>query len=341
MGFFDEQQFDTLRIEQMVFHLVGPKADQFVRLEAIDPGRFANFFLERIGSVNSGTPYEFTDASSTRERLSRIAANPSCFQIETEKLAEDFQREHAGAASAGAFLVFQLKAGAEEFFALLKYDDEMVLTYDMQDIGNGRKRVNLDSVERTFVQNRDALQKSAIVRLTETGGYLRVLDRRNQQKVARYFENFLQAKPVHGDAELTEKLVSVVKKLIRENKDLVSPAVYSENHRRCYQAAVAGGRLDVDDQKRFLEMVVGHPLADENPLVKKFRSALKRERIENAPITLNPERIRQPNMTQYITTNNIRIRVPNDMRRAIEIQDARIIINDKVENTYDDTEEHT
>ena len=61
-----------------------------------------------------------------------------------ETLAEDFQRQHGGAAARGAFLVFVLSLGAESFFALLKYDDETVLTYAMQDGRQGRKRVKLD-----------------------------------------------------------------------------------------------------------------------------------------------------------------------------------------------------
>lgn len=338
MAFFDEHQLAALRIEQMVFHLVGPKAENFVRLEAIDPGPFTGFFLERIGSVNSGAPYEFTDASATRERLARISADPSRFQDESEKLADDFQREHGGATAAGAFLVFRLTAGAEEFFALLKYDDETVLTYDVEEADGGRKRVNLEALERTFVQNREALQKSALVRLTDGGGELRVLDRRNQQKVARYFEAFLAAKRLHDDADLTERLVKLTRDLIRANKDLVPPEVHREANRRCYNAAAAGGQIGVDDQKRYLEAVVGQALADDHPLVERYRAALRRERIEGAPVTLNPEKVRPPALVRYVTKNQIQIRVPNDMEQVVEVKDDMIIIHDPLEDRYDDTE---
>ena len=81
MAFLSDEQRDDLRIEQMVFHLVGPKPENFVRLEAIDPGPFADFFLKRIRAVNAGAPYAFSDASSTRTRLARIADNPDVFQV--------------------------------------------------------------------------------------------------------------------------------------------------------------------------------------------------------------------------------------------------------------------
>lgn len=337
MAFFDEAQLSELRIEKMVFHLVGPKPENFVRLEAIDPGPFTGFFLDRIGSVNSGAPYEFSDASATRERLARISADPGRFQEESEKLADDFQQHHGGGAAAGAFLVFQLAAGTEEFFALLKYDDEKVLTYDVEEARDGRKRVSLEAIERTFVQNREALQKSALVKLTSGGGELRVLDRRNQQKVARYFETFLAAKRLHDDAQLTEKLVKLVRDLIRSNKDLVPTEVYKEVTRRTYNAAAAGGQLNAEDQKRFLEAVVGQTLADDHPLVKKFRSALRRERIEGAPVTLSPENVRPPSSVNYITKNQIKIRVPADLQQVIELKDDRIIIHDQFDYQYDDS----
>ncbi len=210
MAFFEEEQLAGMRIDRMVFHLVGPRPSDFVRLEAMDPGRFAAFFIDRIRSVNSGAEYLFSDASATRERLHRIAEDPSLFQEESEKLAEDFQHKHGGGTAAGAFLVFILSAGGSQFFALLKYDDETVLTYDVEEGDDGRKRVTLDALERTFVQNNNALQKSALIRLTDAGGDLTVFDRQNPQKVARYFEGFLDARRVHDDADLTEKLVQVI-----------------------------------------------------------------------------------------------------------------------------------
>lgn len=338
MAFFDEQQLAELSIEQMVFHLLGRGENNFVRLEAINPGQFSDFFIERIKSVNGGIPYEFSDASATRERLFRISTNPLLFQIESEKLAEDFQRRHGGSAAPGAFLVFQLRAAGEEVFALLKYDDETVLSYDVQDAQNGRSRVSLESIERTFVKNKDALQKSALIKLNEDGGQLTVLDRRNQQKIARYFEVFLDARRLHDDEELTKKLVTVVRELVRSNRELVLPEVYRDITRRTYEAALAGGRLDVDDQKRFLEAVIGQNLPDESPLVLKYKSALRKARIENTPVLLNAANVSPPSIYRYETINRIQIKVPAEMRRVVQVEEDRIIINDRLDQRYDDTE---
>jgi hypothetical protein len=336
MAFFDDAELNAMAIEHMVFHLVGPKPESFVRLEAVDPGPFAPFFLERIRLANSGVPYAFSDASSTRQRLSRMLTDPATFQEESEKLAEDFQRGHGGTTAAGAFLVFALRIGEARAFALLKSDDELVLSYEVQEGPGGRKRVSLEEIERTFVQSREALQKSALIKLTDTGGDLCVLDRRNQQKVARYFETFLNASRVHEDSALTAKLVEVTRKVIKDNPELVPPEVYREVTRRTFEAASGGGKLGVDDQKTFLEAVIGRALPNDNPLVEIFTAGLRQARIDGLPMTLDIATVSQPRSLRITTQNDIQIRVPRGLEDKIETLEDRIVIHDRLRSQRDD-----
>ncbi len=336
MPFLDDEDLAALTIERMVFHLVGPKPEHFVRLEAVAPGGHAAFFLDRIRSVMSGAQYAFTDVSPTRERLSRIAEDPDVFQAESERLAEDFQKGHVGTAARGAVLLFALRARASQIFAILKYDDELVLSYDVTEVGGGRKRVTLTELERTFVQNREALQKSAIIELTDAGGRLVVLDRRTPQKVARYFENFLHAVRVHQDGELTERLVRATRETIRANRDLVPDQVFSEVTKRTYEAARAGGAIDVDGHRKFLEAVMGQPLPDDHPILPKFEGALRRARLDGTPMTLDAASIEPPRTKRYVTRNGIQVRVPLDMLTAVEETPDGLIISDPVVTRYDD-----
>lgn len=339
MTTLDDYAQANLKIERMVFHLVGPKPENFVRLEEVKPGRFAPFFLERIQSMGGGARYEFLDASSTRTRLGRIAADPDVFQEESEKLAEDFQLQHGGSTASGAFLVFVLLADGKRLFALLKYDDETVLTYAVEEGRGGRKRVKLDAIERTFVQNRSALQKIALIELSRKGGDLIVLDRQNPQKVARYFEGFLGAKRVYDDARLTELLVNATRDVLRENPDLVPENVFNQATRRTYEAAAAGGKLDVDSHKQFLDTVMGAPLPDDHPIIEKFLNRLKRERIEGAPITLDASNVRRPSVRRMNTEKGIRISVPSELvDDLVQVLPDRVIIKDHVTENFDDTE---
>lgn len=339
MTILDSYAQSTLKVERMVFHLVGPDPSHFVRLEEVKPVRFTDFFIERIRSIGGGLRYEFTDASATQTRLARIANDDSVFQDESEKLAEDFQNKHGGSAATGAFLVFKLSANNKPFFGLFKYDDEKVLTYALEDARGGRKKVKLDAIERTFVQNRAALQKVALIELKRRGGDLIVLDRQNPQKVARYFEGFLDATRVFDDARLTELLVKVTREVVHANPELVPEDVYSNVTRRTYDAASSGGSLDVDGHKQFLDTVMGRTLPDDDPLIAKFKSALKRERIDGAPITLDASSVRPPSVRRINTQRGIHISVPSELYEdLVEIQPNRIIIKDPKKDSFDDTE---
>lgn len=337
MAFFNEELRDTLQIERMVFHIVGSHQDDCVHLEEVDPGIHRNFFIERILSVESGAQYEFSDASATKTRLQRISENAELFQEQSELLADDFQRKHGGSAAAGAFLIFVLSCGGEQSFALLKYDDETVVAYAVQDGEGGRKRVTLDAIERTFVKNRDALQKAALIRLTDNGGELVVSDRQNSPKVARYFEGFLDAIRQHTDAELTGKLVKVTRDVVRQNKDIVPEDVYKEIYRRTFSAVSNGGAIDGENQKAFLDIVFGGVLADNHEIIPKYHAALRRERIDGVPMQLDHQSVSPPRQTRYRTRQGISIKAPTELTEFIEVEENRIIINDILAAKYDES----
>ena len=338
MAFFEENLRHTLQIERMVFHIVGPNDDDFVRLQEVDPGVHRDFFVDRILSVDSGAQYLFSDASATMQRLSRVANDEDVFQAESEALASDFQRKHGGSAAAGAFLIFVLSCGGQQSFALLKYDDETVVAYDVEEGEDGRKRVTLDALEKTFVKNRNALQKAALIRLTASGGELVVSDRQNPQKVARYFESFLDAIRQHTDADLTSTLVKLTRKVVRENRDLVPDDVYREVTRRTYQAASTGGVIDGDNQKAFLDSVFGGPIPDDHAIISKFQAELRRERIDGVPLQLDHNSVSPPNVRRYKTHRGISIKAPLNLQEFITVEDDRIIINDTIANQYDESE---
>jgi hypothetical protein len=335
MAFFDDFQLEALVIERMAFHLVGPTERHFVLLDEVHPGRFADFFLDRIRSVNGGAEYTFSGDSQTRKSLRRIAADPRMFQEESENLAKEFQRLHRGTMAAGAFLVFVLRAGDEQVFALLKYDDETVLGYELKEGEGGRKRVELEALERTFVQNPAALQKSALIRLTEDGGRLVVIDRVNPQRVALYFENFLGAARVYDDAEATELIVEVARGAILKHRERVRPEVYSAGTQRTYDTAAAGGRIAVDGHLSFLEKVVGREISPEDPLAKTFDSGLKKARIHAVPFTLDPSRVSRPTTQRLVTVHNIQIIVPVGVKGLVEVLSDRIVINDELADQHD------
>ena len=191
MAFLDEGELGSLQIQQSVFHIVGPGSEHFQLLSAFDAAPYAAFFLGRIKSVNGGNRYQFRDDAPVRAQLARIAADPETFQEESEKLATAFDAAHGGSAAVGAFLVFTLTCSGGQLFALLKFEDEKVLSYDFKESSTGHPIPTFGEIERTFVENRNALQKAALIRLKEGADEVYVADRQNPQRPAAYFEQFL------------------------------------------------------------------------------------------------------------------------------------------------------
>ena len=340
MSVLDEEELAALKIERMVFHIVGPKEEQFQRLEEMEPGAFAGFFVERIRSASRGNVYRFTDLAQTRARLLSILMNGGRFQEESERLADDFQRAHGGQTAPGAFLVFLLSCGDRRAFALLKYDDDTVLTYDLEEGEEGRKKATLASLQRNFVKNPDALQKAAIITLDPEPGFLTVLDRRNGAKIARYFENFLGAKREFTEEDLTKRIYDATIETILENEDLVSEDVYREARRRAYGAAAAGGVVSADQNKTFLESVLGAPLPDDDPIIAKFKSKLRAHRIENESFNLVHTSITRPRQRKIETVAGVRIQFSEDLQDLVHVDRAqgRIVINDRIRRDDVDTD---
>lgn len=337
MAFFTEDQMRVMSIRRMVFHIVGPKRESLVLLPEFTPGKFEQFFLDRIKSVNFGHSYIFSPISQTRARLKQILDDERKFLAESEKLAEHFNDHHRSAAAWGAFLVFILDIGGATYFALLKHDDEKVLAYSVKVDEQGQRTVDLDALERTFVQNKNALQKAALIRVDDAGGILSVLDRKNQQQVARYFESFLDAKREFDDADLTLKLVNASRKVIKASEDLVPPEVLRELHKRTHAAAKAGTKFDGENLLDYLSTVMGRKLDEAEPLAQRFQDELKVSRIAGMPVAINPAKISGAVSIRYRTKRGIEIRVPAELSGLIEVNGPTIIIRDVVEKTFDDT----
>ena len=59
MAFLQAEQLETLAIDKMVFHVVGPEDGELILLEEIEPGPFSDFFLDRLKSTNNGIMLDF------------------------------------------------------------------------------------------------------------------------------------------------------------------------------------------------------------------------------------------------------------------------------------------
>lgn len=338
MAFLDESEAESLTIEQSVFHIVGPGEQHFQLLEAFDASPYIDFFSGRVLSVNNGSHYEFLADSPVRAQLNRIARNADNFQQESENLATAFNQAHGGSAAVGAFLIFQLSCKSGRFYALLKFEDEKVLSYDFKKGKSGKLHPTFGEIERTFVQNRNALQKAALIRLGRQDDVICVVDRQNPTRPAAYFENFLHVRRKRTEEQLTAAIIAATRKIAEKYKDDLPEGAVKNLGRRLYDASQSGGAVDGENLTGWFTSIVG-PLPDDSPVLKAFQSELRREGMEGESFALQKGAVPAPRNRRVETASGVKITFPDGLQASVvkvDDKNGEIIIRDRI--TRDDYE---
>lgn len=301
MAFLDDVQLAKLLIKRMIFHVVGPKEEHLVLLNEVAPGEHAAFFLDRIRSTNKGLMFDFVPGSALAASLQAIEDDNDAFAEQSRVLARLFHMGHGGSASVGAFLVFILQCGDEHLYALIKYDHETVLSYTI----DGADAL-MSALHDTFVKSPEALQKSAIVRLTPEGGELAVRDRSSPTKTSKYFQTFLGAKRRFDSSTLTAKLCDLTKRVALSNADLLGHATMRGISQRIYEYIQQADSFDPADREPFLVGIFG-PLAADSKVRIDFDKALTNERIQSEAFEFDRAAITRPQKTRLTTVEGIQV----------------------------------
>lgn len=305
MSFFSQEQLDGLSVSRMIFHVVGPDQKKMVLLEEAEPGPFADFFLARIRSTNGGIMFDFADGSPLELSLRKVEADAHQFVAETKGLATQFQIQHSANASAGVFMVFVLQTMDERFYALVKYDHETVLSYEIEDTPEGHKAA-IAELHDTFVKAPEALQKSALIRLKEDGGELCIRDRASPSKVSKYFQAFLGARRRFEAAQLTTTLCGIAKKVALKNSELLGTAVMSNLTHRIYDFVQNTQSFDPSQKEPFLVAVFGS-LVEDSPVRADFDRELKTARIESETFDFHKASFPRPAKRRLVTAEGIEL----------------------------------
>jgi hypothetical protein len=305
MAFFNEEQLAELSISRMIFHVVGPDPSTLVLLEEISVGTHAEFFVDRLRATNDGMTFNFAAGSSLEASLRKIAADPNVFVSESKGLATQFQTQHSGSASDGAFLLFVLESVKETFFAVVKYDHESVVSYQIKKAATGNT-ASMSALRDTFVKSAHALQKSALIRLDASGGVLCVRDRAAPSKVSQYFQGFLGATRAYETKQLTTMLCKVAKDVALKNADVLGVSVMSDLNKRIFDFVQATLSFDPADKEPFLVAVYG-PLASDHAVRADFDAALKKERIESEAFDFDKPSVARPAKRRLITQEGIEV----------------------------------
>jgi hypothetical protein len=211
-----------------------------------------------------------------------------------------------------------------------------VLSDDVVRPRGGKPRPTFGEIQRTFVQNRNALQKAALIRLGKGRDDICVVDRQNPQRPAAYFERFLLAKRQRTEQDLTKVLVQVTRNVAQKHRAALPPDTMRNLAQRLYDATQSGGPVDGEDTAGWLRSILG-PLPADIPVLKDFDAQLKRDGLAGESFVLQKDAIAPPKNRRVETANGVKVTFPISLRDSVVSIDSKkgeIIIRDQI--TLDD-----
>ncbi|MHA1057139.1 nucleoid-associated protein [Enterobacter mori] len=326
MSFLNDHEIDALSIKRMIFHIVGGELEVPVLLSEITPPEHVDFFLERIKSALTGNMFSFTEFSNT-ERILRLIHNekgsgPGRFTEQSTFLASDFQsHHHTKNTSMGVFFLFELSTvNDDKLFALIKYDNEDVVRYVLNEEETEFRVPKLERFRESFVKKPEAMQKIALVRLNNDtpGGHVMVRDRSKRTHISVYFERFLQVKRTNSTPDLCEKLVNALKDVLKKNREILPDDVKRSGVNKIYETLrLKELDFNTDEPLPLLTSIFG-PLEEDHPVVKSFARKVRDLGIAGESFRIQPQEIQKPRKRKLETLEDVIIIYDEENTPVIE-----------------------
>lgn len=273
-------------LDRMIFHIVGRhlnEPDILTEVDDIEPHR--SFFTERLEATMRGAKYVFRTGSSFRDLIAEAVSNKDKFVEVSETLARRFQEYYVDdkRLSPGVIMLFSFEHAGKNLCALVKFDDKSVVSYKTKEDGD-KKRPVLENIKNTFVQEKSAMHKSAVVYIQDEGGTLICVDRSGKRgDLTDKFRQYIDARRELSDAELTKRLYEAVLETGKKCAEHIPPESAGELKKRARDALATGSGYDPENPNEFLLSVFGQ-LPDDSPLFSQFKNSLKSRNILDEPI---------------------------------------------------------
>jgi len=281
------------KIERMIFHIIGPglKAPEILE-EVEDPSIYEQFFLERLDETAKGTSYSFNSASGVEQQVKTALSSKHAFVDCSEILAHRFQEmfDKDARLIAGVIMFFKIKTPSDTYAAIIKYDDIRVISYKTQLTDQGKKRPILDIILNTFVQDRKALQKSAIINTTNESKII-CIDRSGKNgDITDKFRQFLDAQREFDHSTLTDRLLAATVETIKKNKGILPQHLTKRLKSAAREALSAIKNFDPKKPESLLAALFGnHPEMEK--LKETFERELKKQKIHNEKVEIDHTKI--------------------------------------------------
>lgn len=305
------EQLASLRITRFIFHVVHHGADEPEYLNEIDIGEFEPFFLDRIRSILKGTPYEFNPHAEVCGILQDISDDPSEFIEKSRQLAVSLHSHGLDdkRIKKGVMILMSIVTLEKELFAIIKYEHDQVLRYRTE----GAK-VILENVADTFTQSPDAMQKAALIDMSDENPVVMVLDRNVKGGISGFFQGFLNVKRAKSEREMTEALIDVVRNTSHK---------HAEELPRDFAADIqvrAGEFFEQDapfDNDQFFDKVFGPDVSED--VKSTYRHYLQKEDLANEQFYLDREAASNVKRRKIKTAEGITIYVSDKGASTLQI----------------------
>jgi len=310
---FSKSALENLEISRFIFHVVHDGSEEPVLLEETFIGEHEPFFMELVYDCLKGIRYEFNEGSQTYDIISHIHQDESLFQEMSCQLARNFHASATGAVGPGVFFFFKLISDENIYYAIIKYDHQPVLQYRISD----GYSVTIQEIADTITQNRKALQKSALICLTDDGGELMVRDRQaSGGDIAHFFKGFLNVRRKQDETQITKALHRAVVDTVGQHVSELPTEFVREASGR-FEECVQNG---IENRENFFNQYFG---SEAPPQVRDtFEQQLHRRGLEDCPFELSPEQNYRSQKRRYRTAGGITFQLPLQSDDWFEITDC-------------------
>lgn len=218
---------EAIVIEKLIFHIiiandVSPK--YLDEIEITDEQK--KFFKERLSEAAQGRQYKFNTTSGEPiiMKLCKeiVSANNERFLEISKEITESFHKTHNGNTNDGVFVISIASIHKKKLVFLIKIDHKKVYKYKL--VGEKEKKALLEEVKNTFIEDKSAIQKVALIDTdTKTAWDVLVFDRSKAGGITEYFAKFLSVIPRETESDLTRKFQSLAREWASSNRGIIDP----------------------------------------------------------------------------------------------------------------------
>lgn len=223
-----EAEKATFKIEKFIFHIIIQQDFQPIYLDEVTLTESQeDFFKKRFSDISEGTQYFFPekDKSELYQHSSAIISNPEANFIKLSKnITYSFKQFHNKNTNDGVFITALVSVqDSRKLIFLLKLDHRTVYQYKIS-----RNKALLEEIKNTFVEDKKAIQKAAIIDVSDYYKWDVLAKDRTasglESGIRDYFAKFLTVVELETPSKLTENAVRFANRWAIENKEELDPS---------------------------------------------------------------------------------------------------------------------